>query len=250
MISLDTKVNLAFFVSVISILWNVVLYLKGKKLEKIRIYDKIYGSGEWLLMYEYTKLSNEEYVSDDKDLELAVREHAKSHHTAQFFGYSFTVPEHIESQEEYYEFRNRVQDEYCKHHERVTELAWEQVMGHSQSPVFSVENEDFREKLEYVFKYVGENLSYFSEPIKRSWHDAQNTTMEHVKQRYLSLEVLNENFCESFEERVEDPYVKLLKEIRLEYRKMTKTYSEKWAGFLCKVGRYWYKIKNITIASS
>lgn len=247
MISLDSKVNLAFFVSVVSICWNVILYAKGRKSEKIRIYDKVYGAGEWLLMYEYNNLKNQEYMSDDIYLERAVREHAKSHDMAQFFGIGFTIPEHIKSQEEKSLFSKLVLEEFTKFDKLVSDAAWEIVMSHAQSPVFCLENDEFKTKFDFVFKFVGENLSYFSDQIKKSWHSAQNTTVGHVRQQYISLVALNENSCEPFEdEQVDDPYVEMLKQIRIEYRNMSRSYTDKWREFVWCLSRYWHKIKKIT----
>lgn len=248
LISLDTKVNLAFFLSMIAIIWNVFLYLKGRKIERIKIYDKVYSTSEWLLMYEYNKLRNQEYNSEDKFLEQAVREHTKSHDMAQFFGMGFKVPEHLINEEDKSRFCRLVIDEFTKHSKLVSDQSWNDVMTHNQSPVFCIENDEFKEKFDFVFKYVGENLSYFSDAIKENWHKAQNMTMDHVKQQYISLNSLNENSCEPFNDvTVYDPYVQVLKNIRIEYRNMTRSYPERWAGFQWIVWKYWHRIKNIAI---
>jgi hypothetical protein len=161
LISLDSKINLAFVVSVISVCWNVALFMKSRKSEKVKIYDKVYGNVEWLLMYEYNNLKNREYVSDDKYLEKAVREYAKSHDMAQFLGVGFTIPEHISSQEERFLFSKLVSEEFSKFNKLVSDSAWEVVMSHAQSPVFCIDNDEFKTKFDFTYKYVGENLSYF-----------------------------------------------------------------------------------------
>lgn len=243
MISLDTKVNLAFFLSLASILWSMVVYAKGRKVEKIRVYDKIYSTSEWLLMYEYNKLNNQEYESKDKALEKAVKEHAKSHDMAQFFGQGFDMPAHIKNEKDKEDFRNLVKEEFLKHSTAISDESWEAISLHGQSPVFWVENEEFREKFDYVFRYIGENLSYFPQSIRKGWFEAQRTTIDRVKHQYLSLEALNANSCEPFEgEKVNDPYVLVLKSLRDEYRSLTCTYTEKLNEIKCLLRSKWYRL--------
>jgi len=247
LISFDTKVNLAFILSFVSIIWNIALYVKTRNNEKARIYDKVYGTSEWLLMYEYNRWQNHEFESYDKDLEKAVRQHAKSHDMAQFFGAGFDIPDNLKSSSERESFSRRVIDEFTNHEKFTSDKAWEQVMSHNQSPVFCTDDEDFKERFDYVFKYVGENLSYFSPAIRRAWHDAQNKTVECVRHQYLSLNRLNESACEPFEdELVSDPYVSMLKSIRLEYRRLTRPMSEKMDELKWRILCIWYRITNIT----
>jgi hypothetical protein len=250
LISLDTKVNLAFFVSVVSILWNVVLYRKGRKLEKIRIYDKVYGVSESLLMYEYNNLQKKEYESHDKELENAVRDYNRSHDLAHFFGIGFKVPDRYKEGDERNKFCKLVQEEHRKYYDALTEELWKPIFDHNQSPVFCLDELVAKEKFDYVFKYVGENLSYFSQIIRENWHEAQNTTPEKVKYQYISLKSLNEEFCEPFDdEYVKDPYVVILKFIRNEYRKLTRTPAEKWNIIKWNVLRLYIRVKNITSLS-
>jgi hypothetical protein len=225
----------------------MVVYAKGRKIEKIRIYDKIYSTSEWLLMYEYNKLKDQEYESEDKVLEKAVREHAKSHDMAQFLGYGFDIPPHIQNEKEKQDFRNLVIDEFSKYNKAISDQSWETVMSHNQSPVFCIENEEFREKFDYVFSYIGENLSFFSDTIRKRLHEAQNTTADRVRHQYISLQTLNTSSCQPFEEEtVDDPYVSVLKSIRYEYRGLTRTYKEKWDEIKWAIYSKWYKLKNIT----
>ncbi len=222
----------------------MVVYAKGRKVEKIRIYDKIYGASCWLLMFEYNNLKDQEYVSDDKDLEKAVREHAKAHDMAQFFGHGFTIPPHIKNEQEKDSFQNLVMEEFTKHDKVISDRSWEVVLSHGQSPVFCIENETFREKFDYVFSYIGENLSYFPQTITKRWHDAQNTTVERVKHQYISLKTLDDNSCEPFEEEIDDPYVSVLKHVRHEYRLLTRTYTDKWGEFKWGLYSKWCRLKS------
>lgn len=251
MISLDTKINLAFFLSLVSILWSMIVYAKGRKAERIRIYDKIYSTTQWLLMYEYNKLKDQEYESEDKVLEKAVRQHAKSHDMAQFLGYGFDLPPHLMNEKDKQDFRTLVMDEFSNYDKAISDQSWDVVLSHCQSPVFCIENEEFREKFDYVFSYIGENLSYFSDTIRKRWHEAQNTTADRVKHQYNSLQSLNDSSCQPFEDEVvDDPYVSVLKSVRYEYRCLTRTYTERLNEINWAIRSRWYKIKNITSHSS
>ncbi|WPC05242.1 hypothetical protein SBP02_00390 [Pseudomonas benzenivorans] len=197
-------------------------------------------------MYEYNNIKKREYESSDKDLEMAVREHSKSHNMAQFFGIGFDIPDKFQNEEERGKFCTLVRDEHQSFHDALSKELWTPILEHNQSPVFCIEIGEVQEKLDYIFKYIGENLSHFSPHIRKLWHDAQNTTPERVKQQYISLKTLNDNSCEPFDdEHVEDPYAAILKSVRTEYRQLTQTRLERWNQITWHVWRLYYKVRTL-----
>ena len=238
MISIDTKVNLAFLVSVLSIVWNVVQYKKNQKLDKIRIYDKVYAISEWLLMYEYNQIENIEYTSDDKILESAVREYAKSYKSPYTILPSIDFPDNLKSEKEKSFYLNHIETEYKIFQCEVIDKAWSELINHNQSPIFHLKDKEFKENFDYVYKYIGNNLSYFSETTRNAWHSTQSIRIEDVINNYYSLDVLKKNSCDELDnEVVNDPYLLVLQCIRNEYRELIKPFFINWKEF-------WFNMKN------
>lgn len=240
MISLDTKVNLAFFLSLASFIWGVFVYRKTKKFEKLRAYEKMYSTCQWLLLYEYNQLKNKPYICENKDLELAVRQHSDSHSDLQFWGGSFDMPPEMTGDVQKGIFRRLVEQECQKREDEI----WKKIGDHRQSPVFILSSDETREKLGFVLNYVGQNLSYFSSTINNNWHSTQTRTIGEVTKAYESRNKESELYCEELEDDcVDDPYVDLLKNIRIEYKEMTLSFTDKLCGYRWKLMSkyYWFK---------
>jgi hypothetical protein len=248
MITLDAKVDLAFFLSLASFMWGVFVYRKTKKVERLRVYEKMYPICQWLLLYELNQLKRKPYTCENKDLELAVRQHFDSNSDLQFWGGSFDMPSEITDDVKKGIFRRLVENECRKHEEGI----WKQIGSHCQSPVFIMNSDEAREKLGSVLNYVGENLSYFSQPIINNWHSAQTRSILEVSKAYESIDKMNEFSCDELEEVwVDDPYVDLLKNIRSEYKKLTRPLSERLSAFRWKLAskHRWLKDKMALLLS-
>ncbi len=236
---IDDKVNIAFFLSLISFLWSFLLYIHSRKTERIRFYDKIYDAADWLLMYEHRRLESIEFECDDKELETAVNQYAKAHGTARLFGYAFDYPSHIVTDVEKYAFRDRVAKAYEEHHENVFGGFWRGEF--SQSPVFLLENGECKTKFNQIISTIGENRSRFSKKINSAWRRTQETSVEKIKGEYESFKKLLNHTCGDLEDDgVDDPYLALLLTIRFEYRNMTKSFPD-YLEELCWNTRYWIR---------
>ena len=229
-LELDTKVNIAVFVSLISMAFNIWLYGRGRKLEKVRFYDRVYDAACWLLMYEHRRIQSIEFTSEDKELEAAVRQFSRAHGVAQMWGGAFELPERLKgaNEEGVYAFNRLVSDTYYAHERAKHGEFWNGTF--SQSPVFVVNNEECREKFDWLMKTIGENQSYFSKAVQEKWQRAQETTIAQVHGAYESFNKILGKSCDGLDdERVDDPYLELLLIIRSEYRQMTKTLYDRIA---------------------
>jgi len=195
--------------------------INSRKNERLRIYDKVYHEVCDLLLHDYKKKQSEPYVSDDKALENAVNSFEYLHWLEQLYGpdkyegIDFTTPEAKA------EFSRKVSDEYNKY------MRKKNFTPIKQSPVFYLEESEFRERFLRVMDHVKENLSYFSPMIRHEWEETTLITPEKVKNDYISLNRVYENSCEILDETVEDPFIKILFLIRAEHRELNKTSTDK-----------------------
>ncbi|MDN2597394.1 hypothetical protein OB908_01850 [Klebsiella pneumoniae] len=103
-----------FIISCLGFLNTVRQSRYNRKIERLRIYDKIYFDVCDLLIFDYKIKSQKTYISEDKDLEQAVNQFSQLHWIEQIYGPDSY--EHIEfkSNSDQASFSKKVSEEYYK----------------------------------------------------------------------------------------------------------------------------------------
>ncbi|HGK4599585.1 TPA: hypothetical protein ACJ2UI_000147 [Yersinia enterocolitica] len=210
-----------------------------RKNERIRVYDKIYHEASELLLYHYKNISTKPYTNDDKDIQRSVNEYANSHWIEQMYGHGFYIPENLTTEKERQEYINKVRDEYSKYQHDANFSGFDDFINY-QSPVLHLNNDDFSQRFKRLLEHVNANLSYFSPEIIDCIEEMRLVSPDKVKNDYIALNRVNLSACESINETVDDPYLKLLLCVRSEYRKLNKTFKNKCGDilFLVKIKVY------------
>lgn len=220
-----------FLISCLGFLNTIRQAKISRRIEKLRVYDKIYHDVCDLLLFDYKSKFEAPYQSDDKILERAVNEYAGLHWIEQMYnatGYEYVS---FQSEEEKIAFHKKVSDEYHKYvRERDLELSV------NQSPVMCLENKEFSERFGRVMGHVKENLSFFSSDIRKAWEDTAFRSPAVVRRDYIALERVNMHTCEDIEEKVDDPYLKIFYSIRTEHRDLNMTKRD-------RLGEFWFNVK-------
>ena len=211
-----------FIISCLGFLNTVRQSRYNRKIERLRIYDKIYFDVCDLLIFDYKIKSQKTYISEDKDLEQAVNQFSQLHWIEQIYGPDSY--EHIEfkSNSDQASFSKKVSEEYYKfQREKNSALLW------NQSPVMHTDNEEFNNRFKRVMTHIKENISLFSKPIRLEWEKTSLREPEEIKMEYIALERVNKYSCEDLEEKIDDPYLKIFLLIRYEHRLLNKQSTEK-----------------------
>lgn len=90
----------SFLVTLVGLISNIHGPRKNRRIERARVYDKVYHDASDLLIYNYRLRREEPYMSDDKFLEKAVNEYESFHWLEQMYGYNLEYPAGVESEEE------------------------------------------------------------------------------------------------------------------------------------------------------
>lgn len=231
-------------VSIFGFLFSIRQFKANRRIERAKVYDKVYHDACDLLIYHYKNKLEEPFVSEDKDLEKAVNEFENVHWLEQMYGYNTYIPSNIKDEEEQHNFRRMVSETYYEFQKEKDFSSFDEFINY-QSPVFHLENKEFSERFYRLIAHVTENLSSFSPVIVERWEKMRMLGPEKVKTEYLALKRINENSCEKIDEHIEDPYLQLLLSIRHEYRELNKPFKIKWSEFWCSVGNIKYKIKRL-----
>ena len=238
------KSEIAIFISLGSLLvslggliFSIHSSRKARRIERARVYDKVYHDASDLLVYNYKKKMEEPYRSEDKFLEKAVNDYENAHWLEQMYGFNIDYPGGVESEEEKRDYRKKVSDEYYKHQHEKHVSSFAETME-KRSPVFNLENQEYAERFNRLVDHVTQNLSCFSPPVVDCWEKMRLLTPEKVRNEYISLRRVNESACESIEEPIEDPYLGILLIIRHEYRELNKPLRKRWAEFWFNITRW------------
>lgn len=229
-------------VSSLSFLFAVSQSRNTRKIERAKVYDKVYHDASDLLLYHYKKKLDEPFVSDDKELEKAVNEFGNAHWLEQMYGFNTHAPDHLVTDADKAGFRKKVSEAYYAHQHEKQVGSCDEFINH-QSPVFHLSDEEFANRFNRLIVHVTQNLSFFSPIIVDNWEKMRLLKPEKVKNEYLALKRVNEHACEAIEEPVEDPYLRLLLSIRHEYRELNKPFKTKWSEFWFNLTSIRYRIK-------
>jgi len=235
----------SLFISCLSFLNSIRQSSYTKRVEKLKTYDKIYFDVCDMLLYEYKKIKDRPYYSDDKDLERAVNEFGKLHWIEQLYGRSHYDYKEFDNDMDRTEFNNKVQKAHSEHQQKI--LDYPPV---NQSPVFHLQDENFKYKFLRVMEHLKSNISYFNPKIRKEWEKIYFRTTENVKDDYESLARANMMACEEIEESVDDPYLNIFYEIRKEHRLLNRTkrefFGDLFFNIKCSALRLYYirKYKN------
>lgn len=224
-----------FLISCLGFINTVRQARNSRRIEKLRVYDKIYHDVCDLLLFDYKLKFDAPYQADDKVLEKAVNEYAGLHWLEQMYNYTNYEYASFQNEEEKRAFHQKVSEEYHKYCREKS-----QRMNVNQSPVMHLDNKEFCARFERVMNHIKENLSFFSSNIRSAWEDTAFRSPSVVKRDYLALERINMNACEEIEERVEDPYLNIFFSVRREHRDLNMTKADRF-------GEFWYWIKRFFI---
>ncbi|HIE8685810.1 TPA: hypothetical protein ACXPYP_002278 [Klebsiella pneumoniae] len=220
-----------FLISCLGFINTIRQARNSRRIEKLRVYDKIYYDVCDLLLFDYKLKFDAPYQADDKVLERAVNEYAGLHWLEQMYSsneYDYTS---FESEEEKIAFHKKVSEEYNKYCREKSER-----MNVNQSPVMHLDDKEFRERFDRVMTHIKENLSFFSSNIRKAWDDTTLRSPSVIKRDYLALERVNMYACEEIEETIDDPYLKIFFSIRKEHRELNMTKGD-------MLGESWFKLK-------
>lgn len=211
-----------FIISCLGFLNTIRQSRYNRKIERLRVYDKIYFDVCDLLLFDYKLKSQKTYHSEDKDLEQAVNQFNQLHWTEQVYGPDSY--EHIKFKNKSYQdkFSKKVSEEYYKF-QREKSLT---LLG-NQSPVMHTDNEEFNNRFKRVMEHVKENISLFSKPIRTEWENTSLKEPNEIKMEYTALDRVNSHACEELDEKIDDPYLKIFLMIRQEHRLLNKKNTEK-----------------------
>ncbi|GIU35945.1 hypothetical protein L2719_12015 [Shewanella schlegeliana] len=226
-------------VSAVSFVYAVRQARLNRKLEKVRAYDKVYHDACDLLLYHYRNQLEQTFKSEDKYLENAVNDFTNAHWLEKTYGMNITYPPTVNTDREKAEFNSRVSEAYYAHERQKHECPFGEFINY-QSPVFYLDDSEFKERFQRLMNHITENLSYFSPIINKNWEKARLITPDSVKRSYLALKRVNEQACEPIDEPIDDPYLQIMLSIRHEYRQLNRTFHD-------RVSDFWYKLTLIPI---
>lgn len=207
-----------FIISCLSFINSIRQSGYARKIEKLKAYDKIYFDVCDMLLYEYKKSKNNHYHSDDEDLQRAVNEFGKLHWLEQLYGRNHYDYMEFDNDAARIEFNYKVSEEYNTH-----QLKGTLDYPVRQSPVFHLDDDEFRGRFTRVMEHLNNNISYFNPYIRQEWEKTYLRTTDEVKSDYEALARVNMMSCEELDESIDDPYLKIFFKIRSEHRLLNRT---------------------------
>lgn len=233
----------SLFVSLVGVIYSIYNSQKARRLERIRVYDKVYHDVSELLLYSGKRNLNQSYVCNDKLLEKAVNDYESSHWIEQVYGLNIDYPECVKSIEDKLAYREKVAAEHRSYKEKCLDSFNEAIAN--RSPVFNLENHDYAECFYRIVDLVKDNLSYFSVPVVECFEKMRLLSPETVRNDYVALRRVEKLACDPIGEPIDDPYLKMLLYIRDEYREMNKSLKKKSIDLLYNFGYIGYCLNRI-----
>jgi len=234
------KVDFAIVFSLIALIISFLRWYLDKrnkrKSKTLEVYEKVFDDAIYILLYPLKhkkELANDkEFTHSDPKFEKAVRNYLNSHVLAQLcFNHDEFYSEKIDSFIEKQKYLSKVAEAANKFRDEVSEIEFDLNIP-NMSPIYYMDNEEIKKRIQSITFHVGKNLSIFSEEVQDHWSDTLTTNPKDVRDEYEKALEVCPNYFSHNPRDFNDPFFDLVSQIRDDYRKITRKKIESISSFI------------------